>query len=183
MARGARPLIARRRRLTSHGIPAGSLTVARGVLDAVACPFVDGSLLDEPGVLRTALAALPARAERISGGFVDGAHTAASVAALARALARRGRDVVVVVALRSDKDLAGVAAAILKYLDPKRVVCCSCGDGFVAADALAEAFPAADVAASVVDALGAVPCDASYVRIALGSFELAALARGAWGPS
>ena len=42
---------------------------------------------------------------------------------------------------------------------------------------------AADVAASVVDALGAVPCDASYVRIALGSFALAALARGAWGPS
>lgn len=157
--------------------------MARGVLDAVACPFVDGGLLDDPVVLRTALAALPARAERVPGGLVDGAHTAASVAALARALARRGRDVVVVVALRSDKDLAGVAAAILKYLDPKRVVCCSCGDGFVAADVLAKAFPAADVASSAAAALSSLPGDASYVRIALGSFELAALARGAWSPS
>ena len=45
------------------------------MLDAVPSSFVDGSLLDDPQVLRTALQALPARAESIRGGFVDGAHT------------------------------------------------------------------------------------------------------------
>ena len=42
------------------------------------------------------------------------------------------------------------------------------------------AFDMAEVAPSPAAAFDAVPCDASYVRIALGSFELAAAARAAW---
>ena len=153
--------------------------MARGVLDAVG-GFVDGSLLDDPRVLRTALKALPARAESVEGGYVDGAHTAASVAAFAKSVKRKGRGVVLIIALRADKDLQSVAEAVREHLDPTRVVCCSCGDGFVDADALASAFVGAEVASSPAAAFDSVPCDASYVRIALGSFELAAAARAAW---
>ena len=153
--------------------------MARGVLDAVG-GFVDGGLLDDPQVLRTALNALPARAEIVEGGYVDGAHTAASVAAFAKAVKRRGRPIVLVLALRADKNVEGVARAVREHLDPTRVVCCSCGDGFVPADALSKAFVGAEVAPSPAAAFDSVPCDASYVRIALGSFELAAAARAAW---
>ena len=152
--------------------------MARGVLDAVG-GFVDGGLLDDPRVLRTALKALPARAESITGGYVDGAHTAASVAAFAKSIKRKGRGVVLIVALRADKDVESVAEAVLQHLNPERVVCCSCGEGFVGADALASAF-GGEVAPSPAAAFDSVPCDASYVRIALGSFELAAAARAAW---
>ena len=100
--RGATPLATRPARMV-RGIPAGSLAVARGVLDAVG-GFVDGSLLDDPRVLRTALKALPARAESVEGGYVDGAHTAASVAAFAKSVKRKGRGVVLIIALRADKD-------------------------------------------------------------------------------
>ena len=148
------------------------------MLDAVG-GFVDGSLLDDPHVLRTARAALPARAERIRGGYVDGAHTAASVAAFAKSVKRRGRGVVLIIALRADKHVEDVAEAVREHLDPSRVVCCSCGEGFVGADALASAF-GGEVAPSPAAAFDSVPCDASYVRIALGSFELAAAARAAW---
>ena len=152
--------------------------MARGVLDAVG-GFVDGGLLDDPRVLRTALKALPARAESIKGGYVDGAHTAASVAAFAKSVKRKGRGVVLIVALRADKDVEDVARAVREHLNPTRVVCCACGEGFVAADTLAAAFDG-EVASSPAAAFAAVPCDASYVRIALGSFELAAAARVAW---
>ena len=175
--RGATPRAPRPARIV-QGIPAGSLAVARGVLDAVG-GFVDGSLLDDPRVLRTALKALPARAESIRGGFVDGVHTAASVAAFAKSVKRKGRGVVLIIALRADKDVEGVAEAVLQHLNPERVVCCSCGDGFVPADALSKAFVGAEVM-SPAAAFDSVPCDASYVRIALGSFELAAAARAAW---
>ena len=175
--RGATPLAPRPARMV-QGIPAGSLAVARGVLDTVG-GFVDGSLLDDPRVLRTALKALPARAESIRGGFVDGAHTAASVAAFAKSVKRKGRGVVLIIALRVDKDVEDVAGAVREHLDPTRVVCCSCGEGFVDADTLAAAFDG-EVASSPAAAFDAVPCDASYVRIALGSFELAAAARAAW---
>ena len=50
--------------------------------------------------------------------------------------------------------------------------------GLVDADALASAFPGAEVM-SPAAAFDAVPCG-EYVRIALGSFELAAAARTAW---
>ena len=176
--RGATPLATRPARII-RGIPAGSLAVARGVLDAVG-GFVDGGLLDDPRVLRTALKALPARAESIKGGYVDGAHTAASVAAFAKSVKRKGRGVVLIVALRADKDVEDVARAVREHLNPTRVVCCSCGEGFVAASKLAAAFDMAEVAPSPAAAFAAVPCDASYVRIALGSFELAAAARTAW---
>ena len=152
--------------------------MARGVLDAVG-GFVDGGLLDDPRVLRTALKALPARAESITGGYVDGAHTAASVAAFAKSVKRKGRGVVLIIALRADKNVEDVAGAVREHLDPDRVVCCSCGEGFVAASKLAAAFVGAEVM-SPAAAFDAVPCDASYVRIALGSFELAAAARAAW---
>ena len=175
--RGATPRAPRPARIV-QGIPAGSLAVARGVLDAVG-GFVDGGLLDDPRVLRTALKALPARAESIRGGYVDGAHTAASVAAFAKSVKRKGRGVVLIIALRSDKDVESVARAVREHLDPDRVVCCSCGEGFVDADALA-AVVGGEVASSPAAAFDAVPCDASYVRIALGSFELAAAARAAW---
>ena len=151
--------------------------MARGVLDAVG-GFVDGGLLDDPVVLRTARAALPARAESIRGGYVDGAHTAASVAAFAKSVKRKGRGVVLIIALRSDKDVESVARAVREHLNPERVVCCSCGEGFVDADALASAFPGAEVM-SPAAAFDAVPCG-EYVRVALGSFELAAAARAAW---
>ena len=153
--------------------------MARGVLDAVG-GFVDGSLLDDPRVLRTALKALPARAESIRGGFVDGAHTAASVAAFAKSVKRKGRGVVLVIALRADKNVEGVAEAVREHLDPTRVVCCSCGEGFVPADALSKAFVGAEVAPSPAAAFDAVPFNEKYVRVALGSFELAAAARAAW---
>ena len=175
--RGATPLATRPARIV-QGIPAGSLAVARGVLDAVG-GFVDGGLLDDPRVLRTALKALPARAESIEGGYVDGAHTAASVAAFAQGIKRRGRGVVLIIALRSDKNTEEVARAVREHLNPDRVVCCSCGEGFVEADALASAFVGAEVASSPAAAFDAVPCG-EYVRVALGSFELAAAARAAW---
>ena len=152
--------------------------MARGVLDAVG-GFVDGSLLDNPQVLRTARAALPARAERVAGGYVDGAHTAASVAAFAKSIKRKGRGVVLIIALRSDKNVENVAKAVREHLHPERVVCCSCGEGFVAASKLAAAFDMAEVAPSPAAAFDAVPCG-GYVRVALGSFELAAAARAAW---
>ena len=175
--RGATPRATRPTRII-QGIPAGSLSVARGVLDAVG-GFVDGSLLDDPQVLRTARAALPARAESVEGGYVDGAHTAASVAAFAKSVKKRGRGVVLIIALRSDKDVEEVARAVREHLNPDRVVCCSCGEGFVEADALASAFVGAEVASSPAAAFDAVPCG-EYVRVALGSFELAAAARAAW---
>ena len=153
--------------------------MARGVLDAVG-GFVDGGLLDDPRVLRTALKALPARAESVEGGYVDGAHTAASVSVFAKSVKRKGRGVVLIIALRSDKNVEDVARAVREHLDPERVVCCDIGEGFVAASKLAAAFVGAEVAASPAAAFAAVPCDASYVRIALGSFELAAAARAAW---
>ena len=118
--------------------------MARGVLDAVG-GFVDGGLLDDPRVLRTALKALPARAESITGGYVDGAHTAASVSVFAKSVKRKGRGVVLIIALRADKDVESVARAVREHLDPDRVVCCSCGDGFLDADALASAFVGAEV--------------------------------------
>ena len=152
--------------------------MARGVLDAVG-GFVDGGLLDDPRVLRTALKALPARAESIRGGFVDGAHTAASVAAFAKSVKRRGRPIVLVLALRSDKNIEDVARAVREHLDPERVVCCDIGEGFVAASKLATAFVGAEVASSPAAAFDAVPCG-EYVRVALGSFELAKAARQAW---
>ena len=152
--------------------------MARGVLDAVG-GFVDGSLLDNPQVLRTARAALPARAERVRGGYVDGAHTAKSVAAFSKVIKRRGRGVVLIIALRADKDVEGVARAVREHLNPERVVCCSCGEGFVAASKLATAFVGAEVASSPAAAFDAVPCG-EYVRVALGSFELAKAARQAW---
>ena len=152
--------------------------MARGVLDAVG-GFVDGGLLDDPRVLRTARAALPARTESITGGYVDGAHTAASVAAFAKSVKRKGRGVVLIIALRSDKNVEDVARAVREHLDPDRVVCCSCGEGFVDADALASVYDGAEVASSPAAAFGAVPCG-EYVRVALGSFELAAAAREAW---
>ena len=152
--------------------------MARGVLDAVG-GFVDGGLLDDPQVLRTALKALPARAESIEGGYVDGAHTAASVAAFAKAVKRKGRGVVLIIALRSDKNVEEVARAVREHLNPARVVCCSCGEGFVEADALAAAFVGAEVM-SPAAAFAAVPYNGKYVRVALGSFELAAAARNAW---
>ena len=175
--RGATPLATRPARMI-QGIPAGSLAVARGVLDAVG-GFVDGGLLDDPRVLRTALKALPARAESIAGGYVDGAHTAASVAAFAKSIKRKGRGVVLIIALRADKDVESVAGAVREHLNPERVVCCSCGEGFVDAGALASAFVGAEVASSPAAAFDAVPCG-EYVRVALGSFELAAAARAAW---
>ena len=174
--RGATPRATRPARIV-QGIPAGSLSVARGVLDAVG-GFVDGSLLDDPRVLRTALKALPARAESIEGGYVDGAHTAASVAAFAKSVKRRGRPIVLVLALRSDKDVEGVAEAVREHLNPARVVCCSCGEGFVDASKLATAF-GGEAASSPAAAFDAVPCG-EYVRVALGSFELAKAAREAW---
>ena len=151
--------------------------MARGVLDAVG-GFVDGGLLDDPRVLRTALKALPARAEIVEGGYVDGAHTAASVAAFAQSVKRKGRGVVLIIALRSDKDVESVAEAVREHLNPARVVCCSCGEGFVAASKLATAF-GGEAASSPAAAFEAVPCG-EYVRVALGSFELAAAARAAW---
>ena len=175
--RGATPLAPRPARIV-QGIPAGSLAVARGVLDAVG-GFVDGSLLDDPRVLRTALKALPARAESVEGGYVDGAHTAASVAAFAKSVKRKGRGVVLVIALRADKNVEGVAEAVREHLDPTRVVCCACGEGFVAADTLAAAFDG-EVASSPAAAFDSVPFNEKYVRVALGSFELAAAARAAW---
>jgi len=153
--------------------------VARGVLDAVG-GFVDGGLLDDPQVLRTALNALPARAEIVEGGYVDGAHTAASVAAFAKAVKRRGRPIVLVLALRSDKNIEDVARAVREHLYPERVVCCDIGEGFVAASKLAAAFVGAEVASSPAAAFAAVPCNGKYVRVALGSFEVAAAARAAW---
>ena len=153
--------------------------MARGVLDAVG-GFVDGSLLDNPQVLRTARAALPARAERVRGGYVDGAHTAKSVAAFSKVIKRRGRGVVLIIALRADKDVEGVARAVREHLNPERVVCCSCGEGFVAASKLATAFVGAEVASSPAAAFDAVPYSGNYVRVALGSFELSAEARAAW---
>ena len=152
--------------------------MARGVLDAVG-GFVDGGLLDDPRVLRTARAALPARAESITGGYVDGAHTAASVAAFAKSVKRKGRGVVLIIALRSDKDVEEVAEAVLQHLNPDRVVCCDIGEGFVAASKLATAFVGAEVM-SPAAAFAAVPFNETYVRVALGSFELAAEARRAW---
>ena len=151
--------------------------MARGVLDAVG-GFVDGGLLDDPRVLRTALQALPARAESIRGGYVDGAHTAASVAAFAQGIKRRGRGVVLIIALRSDKNVEDVARAVREHLNPERVVCCSCGEGFVDASKLATAF-GGEAASSPAAAFDAVPCG-EYVRVALGSFELAKAARQAW---
>ena len=151
--------------------------MARGVLDAVG-GFVDGSLLDDPVVLRTALQALPARAESIRGGFVDGAHTAASVAAFAKSIKRKGRGVVLIIALRADKNVEDVAKAVREHLNPDRVVCCSCGEGFVDASKLATAFDG-EAASSPAAAFDAVPCG-EYVRVAVGSFELAAAARTAW---
>ena len=153
--------------------------MARGVLDAVG-GFVDGGLLDDPRVLRPALKALPARAESIAGGYVDGAHTAASVAAFAKSVKRKGRGVVLIIALRSDKDVESVAEAVRDHLDPTRVVCCDIGEGFVAASKLATAFVGAEVAPSPAAAFAAVPYNTSYVRVALGSFELSAAARTAW---
>ena len=153
------------------------MSVARGVLDAVG-GFVDGSLLDDPQVLRTARAALPARAESIRGGYVDGAHTAKSVAAFANSMKRKGRGVVLIIALRSDKDVESVAEAVREHLNPDRVVCCSCGEGFVDASKLATAF-GGEAASSPAAAFEAVPCG-EYVRVALGSFELSAAARAAW---
>ena len=176
--RGATPLATRPERII-QGIPAGSLAVARGVLDAVPATFVDGGLLDDPQVLRTALKALPAHAESIKGGYVDGAHTAKSVAAFAKSIKRRGRGVVLIIALRADKDVESVAGAVREHLNPERVVCCSCGEGFVDAGALASAFVGAEVASSPAAAFDAVPCG-EYVRVALGSFEIAAAARAAW---
>ena len=176
--RGATPLSTKPSR-TLQGIPAGSLSVARGVLDAVG-GFVDGSLIDDPQVLRTARAALPARAERVSGGYVDGAHTAASVAAFAKSIKRKGRGVVLIIALRSDKNIEDVARAVREHLNPERVVCCSCGEGFVDASKLAAAFDMAEVAPSPAAAFDAVPYSENYVRVALGSFELSAAARAAW---
>ena len=111
---------------------------------------------------------------------VDGAHTAASVAAFAKSVKRKGRGVVLIIALRSDKNIEDVARAVREHLDPERVVCCSCGEGFVEADALASAFVGAEVASSPAAAFDSVPCDTAYVRVALGSFELAAAARAAW---
>ena len=154
------------------------MSVARGVLDAVG-GFVDGSLLDDPQVLRTALQALPARAESIKGGYVDGAHTAKSVAAFAQGIKRRGRGVVLIIALRSDKNVEDVARAVREHLNPERVVCCSCGEGFVSAETLAAAFDG-EVASSPAAAFDAVPYSGNYVRVALGSFELSAAARAAW---
>ena len=153
--------------------------MARGVLDAVG-GFVDGSLLDDPQVLRTALKALPARAESIRGGYVDGAHTAASVAVFAKSIKRKGRGVVLIIALRADKNIEDVAEAVREHLNPERVVCCSCGEGFVAASKLATAFVGAEVASSAAAAFEAVPYSGNYVRVALGSFELSAAARAAW---
>ena len=118
------------------------------------------------------------RAESIKGGYVDGAHTAKSVAAFAQGIKRRGRGVVLIIALRSDKNVEDVARAVREHLNPARVVCCSCGEGFVAADALASAFVGAEVMTPSA-AFDAVPCG-EYVRVALGSFELAAQARAAW---
>ena len=88
--------------------------------------------------------------------------------------------VVLIIALRSDKDVESVARAVREHLNPERVVCCSCGDGFVPADALSKAYVGAEVASSPAAAFDAVPYNGKYVRVALGSFELAAQARAAW---
>ena len=53
-----------------------------------------------------------------------------------------------IIALRADKDVEDVARAVREHLDPDRVVCCSCGEGFVAASKLATAFDGAEVAPS-----------------------------------
>ena len=160
-----------------RGIPAGSLAVARGVLDAVG-GFVDGGLLDDPQVLRTALKALPARAESVEGGYVDGAHTAASVAAFAKSVKRKGRGVVLIIALRADKDVESVARAVREHLDPnpRRLLCVREGLW-----PRTRSPPRLMVRSRRVPRPRSTPrpCDEKYVRVALGSFELAAAARAA----
>ena len=100
------------------------------------------------------------------------------MAAFAKSVKRKGRGVVLIIALRSDKDVEEVAKAVCEHLNPERVVCCSCGEGFVDASKLATAF-GGEAASSPAAAFDAVPCG-EYVRVALGSFELAKAARQAW---
>ena len=83
-------------------------------------------------------------------------------------------------ALAAASDAWEQAGLASRDLDPDRVVCCSCGEGFVAASKLATAFVGAEVASSPAAAFDAVPYSGNYVRVALGSFELSAAARAAW---
>ncbi|KAJ8608714.1 hypothetical protein CTAYLR_009653, partial [Chrysophaeum taylorii] len=91
---------------------------------------VSGRLLDRPRPLRVARAALPARREWLAPDLlVDAAHTPAAVRSLASYVGGN-RAAVALLGLADDKDLDGVAAAVVERLRPRAVVCvCLDDDG------------------------------------------------------
>ena len=131
------------------GVAASNLCTARAVLDelgrrGVRCAegaALDGELLEEPTVLALAQSMLPARLEsaRSSCGIdllLDGAHTAASTAALVQAVAgptpppaaASRLAPVLLLGLMADKDARAITAE-LGALRPVHAVCTSMGAG------------------------------------------------------
>lgn len=188
--RGARFLVANdvKPSKTASHFGASNLGVAGRVLDELGRRGllkkrgrrVSAGLLRRPTTLAVARAALLGRRQWLRPNLlVDGAHTKESVRSLAKSGAPVGG--VALIALASDKNIDDFAAAVVKFMRPRAVVCASLDDDTTTAanlqTTLARLDPTLIVHVVSEDALAAATALAATLNtpvLAFGSFRLCA---------